>query len=114
MVPFERSLIKESLTMSILHTVNKSPFQKNDLASCLIHANSGDAVLLIEDGVYGAINNTTGAIQAAKSEADIYCLGGDLAARGISRDKIADGVKIVDYDGFVELVTLNDAVNSWL
>jgi tRNA 2-thiouridine synthesizing protein B len=100
--------------MGILHTVNKSPYQKNDLASCLSHVNSGDAVLLIEDGVYGAIAGTTAADQTATSEAAIYCLGPDLAARGIGTDKITEGVKVVDYDGFVELVASNDAVNSWL
>ena len=100
--------------MGILHTVNKSPFQKNDLASCLANVNSGDSVLLIEDGVYGAIAGTAAADQAAGSDAVIYCLGPDLAARGIGTDKINDGVKVVDYDGFVDLVATNDAVNSWL
>lgn len=40
--------------MSTLHTVNKSPFEKNALKSCLGHLCSGDAVLMIEDGVFGA------------------------------------------------------------
>ena len=100
--------------MSILHTVNKSPFQKNDMASCLGHANSGDAILLIEDGVYGAISGTKAAIEATNCEVEIYCLGPDLAARGIGPDKISDSVNIVDYEGFVDLVAQNDAVNSWL
>jgi tRNA 2-thiouridine synthesizing protein B len=100
--------------MSVLHTVNKSPFQKNDLESCLAHANSGDAMLMIEDGVYGAISGTKAAIQVSKSNANIYVLGADLAARGIAKDKIAEDIEIVDYDGFVDLVVENDAVNSWL
>ena len=40
--------------MSILHTVNKSPFEKPALSSCLQHALPGSVVLLLEDGVYGA------------------------------------------------------------
>ena len=32
--------------MSILHTVNKSPFERNSLESCLKFAQSGNAVLL--------------------------------------------------------------------
>jgi tRNA 2-thiouridine synthesizing protein B len=39
----------------MLHTVNKSPFERNTLESCLRHAKNGSAVLLIEDGVYAAI-----------------------------------------------------------
>ena len=100
--------------MSILHTVNKSPFQKNDLNSCLAHANAGDAVLLIEDGVYGAVSGTEAANSVASADAKIYVLGGDLAARGISQDKVADGVTVVGYDGFVDLAAEHKAVNAWL
>ncbi len=100
--------------MSILHTVNKSPFQKNDFSSCLSHANAGDAVLLIEDGVYGAVSGTEAAKQISSAEASVYVLGGDLAARGIASDKIADGITVVGYDGFVDLAAEHQAVNSWL
>ncbi len=37
--------------MSTLHTVNKSPYERN--AELLDHASSGDCILLIEDGVLG-------------------------------------------------------------
>lgn len=100
--------------MSILHTVAKSPFQKSDLSSCLAHANSGDAVLLIEDGVYGAMAGTAVAEKVASADADIYVLGSDLAARGIAGEKVADGIKVIEYDGFVDLATKHKAVNSWL
>ena len=100
--------------MSILHTVNKSPFQKNDLASCLNHANDGDAVLLIEDGVYGAVAGTAAATQVAAAAAKVYVLGADLDARGIASEKVADGIEVVGYDGFVDLASEHTAVNSWL
>ena len=100
--------------MGILHTVNKSPFQKNDLKSCLAYANSDDAVLLIEDGVYAAMSGTEFSLLTSDCDTDIYCLKADLAARGIDTDKISSGVKLVDYDGFVDLVAQKDAVNSWL
>ena len=100
--------------MSILHTVNKSPFQKNDLASCLAHVSDDDAVLLIEDGVYGAVSGTSAADQVKNSKATVYVLGVDLAARGIAEDKVGDGVKIVGYDGFVDLAAEHSAINSWL
>ena len=38
----------------MLHLVNKSPFDRNALDSCLRLANPGSSVLLIEDGVYAA------------------------------------------------------------
>ena len=44
--------------MSILHTVNKSPFEKSSMDSCLAHAKEGSSVLMYEDGIYGAIKGT--------------------------------------------------------
>ena len=52
--------------MSTLHTVNKSPFANQSLLSCIAHAKAGDAVLMIEDGVYGAAAGT-GLAEALKA-----------------------------------------------
>ena len=43
----------------LLHTVNKSPFTDNSLQSCIRCCQAGQAILLIEDGVYGAVAKTT-------------------------------------------------------
>lgn len=45
--------------MSTLHTVNKSPFERNSLDTCLLLIKNDSTVLLIEDGVAGALQNTT-------------------------------------------------------
>jgi tRNA 2-thiouridine synthesizing protein B len=99
----------------MLHTVNKSPFEKNSLVSCLEHAADGSAVLLIEDGVYGALKGSALAdkVQGAMGKTTIYALGPDLEARGIA-DKVMDGIKVVDYAGFVDLACENDKVQAWL
>jgi tRNA 2-thiouridine synthesizing protein B len=102
--------------MSILHTVNKSPFERNSLESCLKFANQGDTLLLIEDGVYAAVKNTSAEAQlkTALDKQSICVLGPDLAARGFSADRVIEGVKVVDYAGFVDLAAENDKVQSWL
>ena len=102
--------------MTILHTVNKSPFERNSLQSCITHANEGCAVLLFEDGIYGALQSTEQSelVTAAMSSIKFYVLGPDLKARGISEDKIISGVKVIDYDGFVDLVTEHSNTQSWL
>ncbi|MCB1875913.1 MAG: sulfurtransferase complex subunit TusB [Chromatiales bacterium] len=102
--------------MSILHIVNKSPFERNSLASCLGHALDGSSVLLFEDGVYGAIKGTSfsDTLGAAMASRSVYVLGPDLAARGIDESKLVDGVKVVDYAGFVDLSAESDKVQSWL
>ena len=43
----------------MLHTVNKSPFERNTLEACLKRAVPGAAILLIEDAVYAAVAGTT-------------------------------------------------------
>jgi tRNA 2-thiouridine synthesizing protein B len=101
--------------MAMLHTVNKSPFEKSTFESCLSHVNAGSAILMIEDGVYGATKGTTVADKvAAAADVSIYVLGPDMQARGISEDRLIDGIKVVDYAGFVDLVTEHDKVQAWL
>ncbi len=102
--------------MSMLHTVNKSPFERNTLSACLRMAKPGSTVLLIEDGVYAAMTGTTVMTKVTEAMAEVafYALGPDLAARGIATNKLISGVKVVDYDGFVDLVTSHDRIQSWL
>ena len=101
--------------MSTLHTINKSPFDRNSLDSCLRVISDNDAILFIEDGVYAATGTSfSDAVKAAAKSHSVYVLGPDLSARGMKEDGIVKGVKVVDYDGFVDLVTENDKVNSWL
>ncbi|MDO9064423.1 MAG: sulfurtransferase complex subunit TusB [Sulfuricella sp.] len=43
----------------------------------------------------------------------VYALWPDLEARGM-QDTVIDGIKQVDYSGFVDLVAENKNVQSWL
>lgn len=102
--------------MSILHTVNKSPFERTSLESCLRFASDGAAVLLFEDGIYAALEGTQ--VESQMTEAlgrlKVYVLGPDLQARGFSKERIIDGISVVDYAGFVDLAAENDTVQAWL
>ena len=102
--------------MSILHTVNKSPFERNALQSCLRLAKAGSAILLFEDGVIAAMKNTkfSESISQAMQDFSFYVLGPDIKARGLGENKVIDGIRVVDYNGFVDLATEHDTVQSWL
>ncbi len=102
--------------MAILHTVNKSPFERNALESCLRFATEGASVLLFEDGVYAALKGTRVEPQvvSALSRLRFYVLGPDLRARGFSEERIIPGIKVVDYAGFVDLAVECDKVQAWL
>ena len=99
----------------MLHTVNKSPFERNTLESCLKHAKKGSAILLIEDGVYGALKGTTMTkkVEEALKKVSIYALYPDIEARGM-QDRALDGIKLIDYSGFVDLAVNHNTVQSWL
>ena len=99
----------------MLHIVNKSPYERNALESCLRFSRSGSAVLLIEDGVYAATrgNAAEPKLMQAMSLMKVYALRPDLEARGM-QDAVIDGIELVDYGGFVDLVVAHHAAQSWL
>ena len=102
--------------MALLHTVNKSPFEKSSLETCLRIAAEGSSVLLIEDGVYAAMNGTSlnGTLVDASNRLKFYVLGPDLEARGLAEENVMECMEVVDYDGFVDLVVSHDATHACL
>lgn len=98
----------------MLNIVNKSPLDRNTLQSCL-DAGTGGAILLIEDGVYAVSrgNAFEPKLKAAQAAFKVYALGPDLDARGIA-DRVTEGVTVVDYAGFVNLVAEYKTCQSWL
>ena len=99
----------------MLHTVNKSPYQSDALTTCFGLAQPGSAVLLIEDGIYGAMTNTkfSAAVVIAQQCCAIYVLEPDLQARGFNSNCIMNAIQAIDYDGFVSLVEDNPVVQAW-
>ena len=99
----------------MLHIVNKSPYERNGLEACLRLAQAGSAVLLIEDGVYAATrgNAAEAKLREAMKQVAVYALAPDLDARGMSA-RVIDGIRLVDYGGFVDLVCEQPNCQSWL
>jgi tRNA 2-thiouridine synthesizing protein B len=99
----------------MLHIVNKSPAQTSSLASCLRLAKDGQALLLTEDGIYAATVNgaTASGLGAALKRLQVYALQPDVEARGMA-GKLAEGVRTIDYGGFVDLVAEHPNNQSWL
>jgi tRNA 2-thiouridine synthesizing protein B len=101
---------------TMLHLINKSPFDRNALDTCLRLAEAGSSVLLIEDGVYAAMSKATSAetVSARMGELTFYVLGPDVSARGLDDVPLIDGINVVDYGGFVDLVVEHEVAQSWL
>lgn len=94
-----------------LHTVNK---HDDYLVRCLSLVGNGDAVLLIEDGVYGAMDTPINVDTWKNISAAVECfaLESDLAARGIS-DKMLPFFTPVSWQQFIALTEKHDKVISW-
>lgn len=100
----------------ILHTVNKSPFEQHTLADCLRRVAPGDAVLLIENGVHGAVRASPVAEamrQLHKGGSAFFMLLADVRARGLQRKHLLSFIEPVDDHGFVELAARADKIQSW-
>lgn len=97
----------------MLHIINKSPFQNGALESCLRFLNDDDEIILIEDGVYAAMPDTSKSdlISSVISSHKVYVLEADIAARSI--DKVIDNINTADYEKFVDLIEAQPT-QSWL
>jgi len=98
----------------MLHILNKSPLERSALDACLRIA-TGGTLLLIEDAVYAALAGTAGEakLREAMARFKVCALAPDLEARGVA-DRVMDGVTLVDYGGFVDLVASHPTCQSWL
>lgn len=95
----------------ILHTLSCSPTQPA-FGQCLRLLASGDAVLLLGDGVYAALRESPAARQLAESGAAIHVLAADARAAG-ALERLAGGVALCDYAGFVALSEHYPRQQAW-
>jgi len=101
--------------MSTLHTVNKSPFEHHTLAACARVCLAGDGLLLIEDGVYGALSASPGRkeLQALSDKGvALLALAEDVRARGLE-GRLCEAVELTDYAGFARLSCEHQTIQSW-
>ncbi|ERS89997.1 sulfurtransferase complex subunit TusB [Halomonas sp. PBN3] len=93
----------------LLHILNRAP----DTPACrqaLSAMGPADRLLLIEDGVFGALAAQRAVF--AGVEGRLYALQEDLEARGLL-GRHADGIQVVDVEGFVALTETCERAVSW-
>lgn len=101
--------------MSTLHTVNKSSFTHNTLKSCIAICGNNDGILLLEDGVFGALQSAPDAealITLNGKGVAIYASLEDIKARGLEHT-IASHIQLTNYEEFVSLTLYHSCVQSW-
>ena len=97
----------------MLHTVNKSPFDRSAFMSCIETARPEDVILLFEDGVIAAMKGTKfePQVREALKSHPIYAIRADLKLRGV--DDLIEDIKVCDYSCFVSLA-VEHRVMAWL
>ncbi len=98
--------------MAILHTVNRSPLEHDALSACAARVQEDGAILLYEDGVYGALA-TIAALKLSELSCKLYVLEPDFAARGLLKENMHNKMTCIDYDGFVKLCAEHNVVQAW-
>jgi tRNA 2-thiouridine synthesizing protein B len=98
--------------MAALHLVFRSPADSRALEQCLARAGEGDAILLLEDGVYAAAGGSVfgDRLRPAFGRMAVHVLVPDLEARGLEISTLAPGIRSVDY---VALTTAFNPIVSW-
>ena len=86
----------------LLHTLNKP----EALAPCLKLLSPGDQLVLIEDGIYTAVDDLL------EAGTVISALAVDLKARGFA-DRLAPEVSVIDYAELVQLAVKADRIFNW-
>ena len=85
------------------------------LAACLRVAESGDCVLLIEDGAYNVSTLLEVAFAQGVDISGLHCrvLREDLSARGLSEDALPAFVTTADYAEFVVMACAHRQSVHW-
>lgn len=99
--------------MTTLHIVSSSPQSSGALDLAFSFASKGDAIILIENAVYGAVGFQSNIRRLQSGPADISCfvLQEDLSARALFTP--LKDFNVVSYLEFVALVCQHNNSISW-
>jgi tRNA 2-thiouridine synthesizing protein B len=97
-----------------LHILNASPFADPALTQCARVLADGDALLLVGDGTYAALEDGAFAhlMQGIVGLIEVCALAEDCQARGITA-RLCAGVRMVGYREWVELAVRHEKSISW-
>lgn len=100
--------------MPILHIINRPPSESGMPEQTRSLLSAGDGLMMIENGVYGALRGVLRIEQYPElAGVSRFVLVSDLEERGLALEQCDAGFEVIDYAGFVDLVTRFDASISW-
>ena len=93
-----------------LHIFNQATHHQSTLKTMLAAVSEGDAIILIEDGVYWAQAACSAPLQNLTVKT--YALTPDVSARGL-QSRLDGTIELVDDQGFVALCCEHSKTLSW-
>ena len=94
----------------LLHIIKQSTSNSSGFSKCIKTLNTGDGILLIENGVYN-LNLLADELENIAKNHSIYILKSDATTRGITA--FPDFIVPVNYEGFVDLTLEYSKSISW-
>jgi tRNA 2-thiouridine synthesizing protein B len=95
----------------MLHTLSRSPWQC-DIESLLSMVREGDALLLIQDGVLAAVEDSRFVDILSNALISVSALKDDIDARGLA-GQISAKINVVSYTDFVNLAVQHTGHMNW-
>tara|TARA_R110002049_G_scaffold83933_12_gene213632 strand:- start:7443 stop:7733 length:291 start_codon:yes stop_codon:yes gene_type:complete len=94
----------------ILHTLGATP-SSTAFRDCLKVLQAGDALVLLGDGVYAALEGSAACRELCAAQAEVYLLESDARLAGIA--STADTIGWLDMDGLVALTERFERQLAW-
>jgi tRNA 2-thiouridine synthesizing protein B len=95
----------------MLHTLSCAPGHPA-VKECIALLRANDALLLLGDGVYIALQHSEDWLALQQSGASLHVLDADARAAGV-RQRLAGCFTVVDDDGFVSLTEQHAQQMAW-
>ena len=95
----------------MLHTLNAAP-DSAAFTECIRLLAAEDTLLLMGDGVYAALADTSASAALTQSGAALFVLQPHAAAAGILQ-RLCNGIEAADYDQFVALTEQYTKQQAW-
>lgn len=96
----------------MLHLIFQSVIEQ----AVLQRVGSGDDVVFIENAVFRVYKNNSLSAKLQNMLNDnihLYVLIEEIETRGIDKQELIPGVKVIDYEGLVQLTENNKVIMTW-
>lgn len=94
----------------LLHTLNATP-SAAAFRGCIEVVQAGDAIVLLGDGVYAALEGTAGCSELQATGAELFVLRADALLAGVTRP--APNIVSIDMEGLVALTERYSRQLAW-